>query len=335
MSKSKPNPTFLLPLILLVFGLACGLTGGEATPELPPPPVVTDAVPSVDGGETAVSPTEGAVGETDTDAVPTPTLAPTGTAEDVVTAVPTVDIDTELLYRIIHVDENDILNVRSGPGASNGIVTSLETDSGGVRIVGFGQTVGDSVWVPINVDESSGWVNSRFLTEDIAGDDFCSDAETAALLDELRDAIQERDGDHLAEISSPERGLRFRRYWRSEGVRFENQQINIVFNLTQSYFWGVADGSGEDINGSFSDIIVPLLDRNLVGSTEVGCNEILQGGTAGLVQLPFRYEGANYYSMYRPAPAGNEFDWGTWVVGIERWQERYFVSFLVHFEWEI
>jgi hypothetical protein len=204
-----------------------------------------------------------------------------------------------------------------------------------VRIVGFGQTVGDSVWVPINVDESSGWVNSRFLTEDIAGDDFCSDGETAALLDELRDAIQERDGNHLAEISSPERGLRFRRYWRSEGVRFENQQINNVFNLTQSYFWGVADGSGEDINGSFSDIIVPLLDRNLVGSTEIGCNEILQGGTAGLVQLPFRYEGANYYSMYRPAPAGNEFDWGTWVVGIERWQERYFVSFLVHFEWEI
>jgi hypothetical protein len=39
--------------------------------------------------------------------------------------------------------------------------------------------------------------------------------------------------------------------------------------------------------------------------------------------------------MYRPAPADQELDWGTWVVGIERWQERYFVSFLVHFEWEI
>jgi hypothetical protein len=324
-----------LPLILLVFGLACGLTGGEATPELPPPPVVTDAAPPVVGGQTAVSPTEGAVGETDTDAAPTPTLAAIGTAEDAVTAVPTVDLNTESEYRVIHVDENDILNVRSGPGASNGIVTSLEPGRGGVRIVGFGQIVDDSVWVPINVDESSGWVNSRFLTEDIPGDDFCSDAETAALLDELRDAIQERDGNHLAEISSPERGLRFRRYWRSEGVRFENQQINNVFNLTQSYFWGVADGSGEDINGSFSDIIVPLLDRNLVGSTEVGCNEILNGGTAGIIQLPFRYEGANYYSMYRPAPADQELDWGTWVVGIERWQERYFVSFLVHFEWEI
>jgi hypothetical protein len=75
MSKSRPGPTFLLLLILLVFGLACGLTGGEATPELPPPPIVTDAAlgeEAVDG-QTAVSPTEGAVGETDTDAVPTPT----------------------------------------------------------------------------------------------------------------------------------------------------------------------------------------------------------------------------------------------------------------------
>jgi hypothetical protein len=39
--------------------------------------------------------------------------------------------------------------------------------------------------------------------------------------------------------------------------------------------------------------------------------------------------------MYRPGPAGEELDWGTWVVGIERWQEEYFVSFLVHYQWEI
>lgn len=315
-------------VILFFFALACGLTGEEATPELPPPPVETSTVPAV---SEELPGTEEATAEFD---APTPTLAPTeeGVQE---TAVPTVDIDTEATYRIVHVDENDILNVRSGPGAENSIVTSLEPGSGGVRIVGFGQIVGDSTWMPINVNETSGWVNSRFLTEDIPGDEFCNDPETAALLDELKAAVQSRDGNALAEISYPERGLRFRRYWHSEGVRYENQQINNLFNLTQSYFWGIADGSGEEINGSFSEIILPLLDRNLLEATETGCNEILHGGTAGIIQLPFRYEGVNFYSLYRPAPADQELDWGSWAVGIERWQGEYFVSFLVHYQWEI
>ncbi len=323
---TKRFPTIPLFILLILLGLACGLTGEEPTPELPPPPVETDTPPAVVEGE----PTEAATDAAESDA-PTPTLAPT----DPATAVPTVDIDTEATYRVIHVDENDVLNVRSGPGIENDIVTSLEPGSGGVRIVGFGQLVGDSTWVPINVDQTSGWVNSRFLTEEIPGDEFCNDPETAALLDQLRTAIQNRDGDALTAISNPERGLRFRRYWHAEGVRFENQQINNLFNLSQSYFWGVADGSGEDINGSFSEIMLPLLDRNLLQATQTGCNEILHGGTAGIIQLPFRYEGANYYSLYRPAPADQELDWGSWAIGIERWQGEYFISFLVHYQWEI
>lgn len=324
----------LFVVCLVVSGVACGLSSAEPTPTLPPPPAISTPLPTAEEQPTAAE--ETAAGTTDTEtAAPTPTLAATADETAAGTAVPTVDIDTEAVYRIIHVDENDILNVRSGPGPENEIVTSLEPGSAGIRIVGFGQPVNNSVWVPINVGTVSGWVNGRFLTEEIPGDEFCNAAEPGALLEQLRTAVQNRDGNLLAEISNPERGLRLRRYWHSDGVRFENQQINNVFNLTQSYFWGVADGSGDDINGSFSDIILPLLDRNLVGSTQVGCNEILQGGTAGTVQLPFRYVGANYYSMYRPGGAGNELDWGSWVVGIERWQGAYFVSFLVHFEWEI
>jgi len=329
MTFIKRNSIWLLALCFLLFSLACGLTGGEPTPELPPP-VVTDTAPAVNEEQ----PLEGGGQATAVSEEPTPTLAPTEDVEPA-TAVPTVDIDIEVTYRVIHVDENDILNVRSGPGIENGVVASLEPGSGGVRIVGFGQIVGDSTWVPINVNETSSWVNSRFLTEEIPSDEFCNDPETAALLDQLKTAIQNRDGEALAAISNPERGLRFRRYWWSEGVRFENQQINNLFNLTQSYFWGVADGSGEDINGSFSEIMLPLLERDLLEATEIGCNEILSGGTAGIIQPPPRYEGANYYSLYRPASPEQELDWGSWVIGIERWQGTYFVSFLVHYQWEI
>ncbi|MFZ0547765.1 MAG: SH3 domain-containing protein [Candidatus Promineifilaceae bacterium] len=327
----KRYRSWLVVVGLLLLGLGCNLTTAEPTPTLPllvitmTPSSATDDLPTQGPGAVVTEETADA----------TPTLAATATSTPVGTAVPTVALDTDIEYRVVHVDESDVLNVRSGPGASNEIVTDLEPGSTGVRVVGFGQMVSGSLWVPINVNNVGGWVNSRFLTEDIPSEQFCNDPEPRALLDELKTAVENQDGNLLAEISNPERGLRLRRYWRSDGVRFENQQVNNVFNLTQSYFWGTADGSGEDINGSFSEIMLPLLERNLVGSSEVGCNEILHGGTAGSVQLPFRYEGVNYYSMYRPAPADNEFDWGSWVVGIERWQETYFVSFLVHFEWEI
>jgi hypothetical protein len=201
--------------------------------------------------------------------------------------------------------------------------------------VGFGQNVDDSLWVPINAGTVSGWVNSRFLTEQVDAALFCSDPEPRSLLDSLKSAVSQRNGQSLASLSDLSRGLRVRRYWNSEGVRFEDEQIANVFNSTSSYFWGVADGSGLDINGSFNDIILPLLDRDLLPATEFGCNEILHGGTTGLIQLPARYEGVNYFSLYRPPAAGSEQDWGTWVVGIERWQERYFISFLVHYQWQI
>jgi hypothetical protein len=328
MAFLKINRGWFMVILLVLFGLACGLTAEEPTPTIQPPPVVTVLTPE---------PTDvpGSVDENATptlaggESVPEPTVTLGGSA------VPTVDIDTEATYRIIHVDQNDILNVRSGAGAGNPIVTTLAPGTTGVRIVGFGQTVDGSLWVPINVNQSSGWINSNFLTEDIPSDEFCNDPQTADLLDELKTAVQNRDSEALAAISKPERGLRFRRYWWSEGVRFENQQINSLFDLAQSYYWGVQGGSGEDINGSFSEVMLPLLDRDLLSATQTGCNEILNGGTAGIIQLPIRYEGANYYAAYRPAPAGQELDWGTWVVGIERWQDEYFISFLVHYQWEI
>jgi hypothetical protein len=52
------------------------------------------------------------------------------------------------------------------------------------------------------------------------------------------------------------------------------------------------------------------------------------------VRLPDGYEQVNYYAYYRPA-GDIEFDWGTWVVGVEQWQGQWYVSYLVHFDWEI
>jgi len=72
---------------------------------------------------------------------------------------------TQNLYRVINVASDDVLNVRSGPGADNSIVGELSPNSVGIQITGEEVQVGNSLWVPILYQGLIGWVNRHFLTE--------------------------------------------------------------------------------------------------------------------------------------------------------------------------
>jgi hypothetical protein len=247
--------------------------------------------------------------------------------------------DTDVLepdYRVQFIEEDDILNVRSGPGVSYPIVDAYPLGTTGFKVTGPGQMVGNSRWLPIQHNELTGWVNSRFLVEAVSPQEFCADGDSKQIIDNLIEAIESRDSLLMAELVGDGRSLRIRRNWWNPEANLDSDIIPEIFFSMQSYHWGVADGSGQAIEGTFNAIIKPLLDKNLLGASEIGCGTILHGGTAGLVQLPVEYEGINFYSLYRPAGANEfELEWGTWVVGIETWQGVYRLSFLVHYEWEI
>lgn len=239
-------------------------------------------------------------------------------------------------YQVIFVVENDVLNVRTGPGAANPVAGELAADADDIIVTGPGEQVAGSLWVPVVAGTLSGWANSQFLTESIDGDVFCSSPAVEELVEAFRRAVADRDGESLARLVHPEHGLRIRRHWWNPEVTLSRIEAADLFDGSQSYYWGVADGTGDEMRGSFERYILPLLERNLLPATEMACNRILHGSTAGLVQLPEGYEAANYYSVYRPAGEDMiEFDWGSWIIGIERWQGVYYLSFLVHFEWEI
>jgi len=157
-----------------------------------------------------------------------------------------------------------------------------------------------------------------------------------AFLDDFKAAVADSDDAALAALIDPDQGLRLHRNWWNPLVLLSGDDAAAPFSSDTSFDWGIADGSGEPIEGTFAEIALPLLQEDLLLATEMGCNEILAGGTAGLVQLPEGYEQVNYYSLYRPAgPDQIEFDWGTWVVGVEPWGDGYRLAFLVHFQWEI
>lgn len=267
--------------------------------------------------------------------LPTPTLEPTATPLPTPEPEPTTPLlDETAAFAVVYVAADDVLNVRSGPGVANDIVGELPPDASNVTITGEGQMVEGSLWVPVQAGAVAGWVNSTYLAEMVAATDFCQDAAAQQLITDLKAALDARNGTALAALVHPERGLTIHRHWWNPAVNIPTAAMPNVFTDTSSYAWGTEDGSGFDINGSFSEVALPLLDNDLVAGSEIACNEILAGGTAGLVRLPDGYDQLNYLSVYRPA-VDIEFDWGSWVVGVEKVEGRYVVSYLIHFAWEI
>lgn len=313
----------VLSLLLLV---ACGGVA-DSQPTLAPPPTAANAK--------AVQPTT---------PQPTPSLAPTDTATarpPTATATPSPtpspsSTPAEASYRVVYVAPDDELNVRRQAGVESEIVATLSPAATGLDLAGSGRMSDGSLWVPLALDGSEGWVNSLFLTESVSGEKFCEAEAPGDLLEQFQEAIESEDAESLQDAVDVQRGFHLRVSWWNPEVWLRGSELEEIFSSQEAYDWGVEDGSGRPIEGTFSDVILPLLQEDLLNAEEMGCNEILHGGTAGLVQLPAEYEGINYYSLFRPPGPGDvEMDWGTWVVGIEKWQGSYNIAFLVHFRWEI
>ena len=330
---------------------ACG--GGDEPPALViPTAIVTAVVPTAAAGETTVPPTPTVLMTAtlpppptvapplatatpgDPAVQPSPTLAATVAPTTVAaTATPVATISG---YRVAFVAADDTLNVRRQPNADAPIVARLPANATGVQVIGEAQSVrGGSIWLPVATTDGDGWVNSRFLTEDVSREVFCGDPAVTALLDQLYTAVAEEDGRLLEELVHPERGLRLRLNWWNPEVLIAGNDVRQLFRADKRQEWGTEDGSGLPIRGSFNEVVLPRLERDLLPATDRRCDEGVFGPTAGLTNLPEGYEAVRFYSLHRPAPAEQELDWGTWLVGIERWEGRYYVSYLVHYRWEI
>ncbi|MCB8939621.1 MAG: hypothetical protein H6655_14515 [Ardenticatenaceae bacterium] len=250
------------------------------------------------------------------------------------TPIPATPTNTSSVteFAVIYVEPNDVLNVRSGPGVAFGIVGTIPPTATDVQITGSGQVVSGSTWVPVQRGSLAGWVNSRFLTGHLAEVAFCGNTAVRTLLDQLETAVANQNDALLTQLIHPERGVRVHLLWYDAETRLDNQ--NLLSDPT-SYNWGNAAGSGEPVLGTPAQILLPRLQNDFLGATETACNEILHGGTPGLVVLPDSYATLNYYSFYRPGTeeyAG--LNWGSWVVGVELWQGNFYVSTLVHYQWE-
>lgn len=99
----------------------------------------------------------------------------------------------------------------------------------------------------------------------------------------------------------------------------------------RTYYWGQLSKDDKQVRGTFKQVMKPVLAKDLLGATQWGCDELLSGKTNETVALPDGYEQIHFYTGYRPAPNEHSAAWGSWAIGIERWRDAYYLSYLVHY----
>lgn len=320
--------------MLFVFVLsACAPAQGTATAQLP----FVTVTPTLFLGSPLPALDTPAVGET----LPPPATSPSG-----LTPFPTftplsqptqpTPSGSTAVYGVFLVPESDVLNIRSGPGVSNAIVGTLEPTTDGLTRTGKTTLVGDDLWVEIqNPGGGSGWVNSKFLTEEVAASAFCSDARITTLIQNLASAVTAGNDDILASLIHARHGLDARLWRYGTVANYTPEEASWVFESEYEVNWGPAPGSGENTVGTFGQALLPRLQEVFNAGYTMHCNDTLDLATFSLQPWPVEYENINFYTIYAP---GTEqyggLDWRAWTVGVEYVEGKPYLFALIHYQWE-
>jgi photosystem II stability/assembly factor-like uncharacterized protein len=266
-------------------------------------------------------------------ATPGPTLAPTATKVPTATVGPTATLTTGP-FGVVLVNPSGALNIRNGPGVSYSIIGTFEYTETNVTRTGPLSGSGINTWYQVqNPGGGTGWVNSYYLTEYIRPENFCSDARIPVLLDRLKQAVNNSDGQLFASLVSPIHGLDVRLYHYTAPINYTTTGAAGAFTSTTVQNWG-AGPSAINTTGTFADVIQPKLQDVVNAPTYAGyCND---PKFASLFAEPWPgiYTNFNYYSLIKPGTPGIDLDYREWMVGIEYVRGTPYLSVLIHIVWE-
>jgi hypothetical protein len=328
---------------LLGLGLLFSLTGctlsllGTPTPLVLPTMTAAPASPTITTVPPSLTPAApNTPTATATIAVPSLTPLPAATTAVGPTAsggiIPGVPSGP---YAVILVDPADGLNVRAAAGTGSPATGSLPATTTGVMRAGPSSTADGDLWV--QVQSPAGWVNSNYLTEYVTPAAFCADARASALVTNLGNALKSSNGELLAASVSPAHGMTVHLWVHAAGITFDREHARWMFESTYAHNWGIHPGSGLETTGSFHETVLPklldVLNAPAPGYT-LSCDSVQTGGASYDTSWPALYANVNFYSLYKPGPAGNEMSWRTLLVGVEYVNGQPYVFSLIQLEWE-
>ncbi|HET7142920.1 MAG TPA: hypothetical protein VFI68_02765 [Anaerolineales bacterium] len=162
---------------------------------------------------------------------------------------------------------------------------------------------------------------------------FCDDPRGRELIKSFSAAIASKDGQVLASLISPSKGLDVRFYRDGNAVNYDAEHAKFVFETTFQADWGLSFGSGDPTLGSFQEIVLPSLQQVFTSNAVIVCNQLKVGGAT--YQPVWPYAGMNYFSVHFPGTDQNGgLDWQTWALGMDNVAGMPFLAALVHYVWE-
>jgi hypothetical protein len=160
----------------------------------------------------------------------------------------------------------------------------------------------------------------------------CTEPQVTALIDSFKTAVLTSDGMLLSSLISPTRHMDVAFFREGTVITYTPEQAPFLFETTFEVDWGVAPGSGEPVQGSFHDVVVPELVKSFKQPYTLHCNELKHGGASYELEWPYQGE---FYSLYFPGTEANgNLDWNTWVLGIEYVDGKPYIYALMRFFWE-
>ena len=238
-------------------------------------------------------------------------------------------------YAVILVSSDDVLNIRTGAGVANAISGTLAPTATNVNRTGPATTADGQRWVEIQSTAGNGWVNYNFLTEQVASSAFCADPRVTTLLNNVKTAMLNSNGELLASLVSPVHGLDARLWRYGTVANYTPEEAKWVFQSDYVVNWGAAPGSGAETPGTFSSQLLPKLQEVFGANYTLHCNDTLDLATFSVVPWPSEYSNVNFYTVYK---TGSEqyggLDWRAWTVGVEYVQGAPTLFALIHYQWE-
>jgi hypothetical protein len=156
---------YLILLLTAVLIASCGTDSERGTLEATTPTMVTTAAPLTP--TTAVPPTPTTAPSKTKTSTTTATIAATATATMTVidTPVPVTPTAIKIPYRVINIEDGDVLVVHSGPGDEHLIMGTIPPDGRDIYLQSEPVLVGHLEWVLITYQTMVGWVRTNFLIQ--------------------------------------------------------------------------------------------------------------------------------------------------------------------------
>ena len=290
------------------------------------------------------SPTPGLPTDTPTLSLPTVTPGLGAATEVPVGSVPTALTGGILPglpsgpYGVIRVAPGDVLNIHSAAGTGSPVIGSFAATTTNVMRTGHTANGNDAVWVQVTTPAGgTGWVNAAYLTEYVAPAAFCADGRVNTLLTNFANAVITSNGGTFSSLVSPLHGMTVRLWRNGNAVVFNQAHAQWIFTSSFEHDWGAAPGSGLETIGAFHVVVLPkwldVLNAPAPGYTP-SCNAPQTGGASYDTSWPAIYANINFYSLYKPGPAGNENSWRTLLIGVEYVRGQPYIYSVTQLDWE-